>query len=96
MEIKKARIKTGNNFAIYEIVQHNKCVICSKFIMYPFLSTLEVRKREAGCALLLGYSILHIPQYFNIFNIFNILHIPHPQTLRVVELVPTAKMSKKI
>ena len=47
---------------MYETVQRNKCVICSKLIMSQFLSTLEVRKRVVGCVLQLGNSILHIRQ----------------------------------
>ena len=39
--MKKARLKTENNFAIYETVLHNKCIVCSKLIMSQFLSTLE-------------------------------------------------------
>ena len=62
VKIKKAHLKTENNFTIYETVQHNECVICSKLIMSQFLSSLDVRKRVLGCVILLGLSILHIPQ----------------------------------
>ena len=58
----KLRLKTENNFTIYPTVQHNKCAIRSRLIMYQFLSTLEVRKMVVGCALLPGNSILHIRQ----------------------------------
>ena len=94
MKIKKTHVKTENNFTIYDTWQHNECVICSKLIMSQFLSTLDVRKRVVGCILLLAFSILHIPQ------LKLTIHTSPPQSpqaaLRVAELVPTAKMSKKI
>ena len=37
----KARLKTESNFTIYETVQYNKCIVCTKLIMSQFLSTLE-------------------------------------------------------
>ena len=48
VKIKKTHLKTENNFTIYETVQHNECVICSKLIMSQFLSSLDVRKRVLG------------------------------------------------
>ena len=55
VKIKKTHLKTENNFTIYETVQHNECVICSKLIMSQFLSSLDVRKRVLGCVILLDY-----------------------------------------
>ena len=56
----KTRLKTENNFTIYPAVQHSKCAMHSKLIMSQFLSTLEVRKKVFGCALLPGNLILQI------------------------------------
>ena len=58
--MKKARLKTENNFAIYETVLHNKCIVCS--LKTHNVSVFKHLRRVAGYALLPGNSISHVRQ----------------------------------
>ena len=88
----KKRLKTENNFTIYETVQHNKCAICSKLIISQFLSTLEVRKSGWMCPATWILDFTHPSIRIDCKS-----PPQSPQAaLRVAEHVPTAIMSKKI
>ena len=84
----KTCLKPENNFSIYKTVQH-KYVICSKLIMPQVLSALEVRKRMCPPTWKLHFTNRSITIDYTSPSQSS------QASLRVAELVPTAKMLKK-